>query len=109
MIKWSNISWKKKTKIHVKTHKIIVFKAFSLGFLLILLCNQRSVATGLNWLLTNRSISVAVRSSCGLFPVHRTGPANTNYMASAKELELEVATEWRQWDYDESPEQKCSA
>src|SRR6202789_4745488 len=77
MIKWSNISWKKKTKIHVKTHKIIVFKAFSLGFLLILLCNRRPVATGYNWLLTNRSISVAVRSSCGLFPVHRTGPANT--------------------------------
>src|ERR1700679_1279152 len=80
MIKWSNISWKKKTKIHVKTHKIIVFKAFSLGFLLILLCNRRPVATGYNWLLTNWSISVAVRSSCGLFPVHRTGPANTSHV-----------------------------
>ena len=66
---------KKKKKKHVKTHIIVVFKAFSQGFLLILLCNQRPVAT--NQLLTNRSFLVAVRSSCGLFPVHRTGPANT--------------------------------
>ena len=67
----------KKKKKHVKAHIIVIFKAFSQGFLLILLCNQRPVATGENQLLTNRSFLVAVRSSCGLFLVHRTGPANT--------------------------------
>ena len=35
----------KKKKKHVKTHIFIVFKAFSQGFLLILLCNQRPVKT----------------------------------------------------------------
>ena len=34
----------KKIKIHVKTHKIIIFRLFLQGFLQILLCNQRPVA-----------------------------------------------------------------
>ena len=42
----------KKIKIHVKTHKIIIFRPFSQGFLQILLCNQILVATGCNQLLT---------------------------------------------------------
>ena len=51
----------KNSKKSVKTHKIIIFRPFSLGFLLKSLCNQWPVATGCNRLPFFWLPSVAVR------------------------------------------------
>ena len=65
MNKWSNLSEKKNNKKHVKTHIIVVFKAFLQGFLLISKtgCNQlKPIAYKLDLFSCG---PVQLRSFCG--------------------------------------------
>ena len=60
------------------------------GFLQILLCNQRPVATGCNWLLKIGPNWLQVQFSPVFLLVHRTGPVNTNYGGDSKDLDITV-------------------
>ena len=61
----------KKSKIHVKTHKIIILGYFHRDF-----CKYCYVIK--DWLLKIGPNRLQVQFSPGFLSVHRTGPANTN-------------------------------